>query len=88
MKVTKMLPVIIEIAKLGIKYSKFSSINPKEEFKIKGMKLVANIILTIVIKQKIIETLIIDLVAFSKIQSEQMSIPILISSILRSWPHC
>jgi hypothetical protein len=84
MKLTKIPPVIIEIAKLGIKYSKFSSINPTEEFKIKGMKLVANIILTIVITQKMIEILIEDLVESSKIHFEQIPIPILISSSLIS----
>lgn len=84
MKVTKIPPVIIEIAKLGKEYTKFSSVNPKMKFKTKEMKLLANIILTIVIRQEIIETLITDLVEFSKIQSEQISIPVLISSSLRA----
>jgi hypothetical protein len=84
MKFTKIPPVMMEIAKLGNKYSKFSSINPKEELKTKEMKLVAKIMLTIVITQKRTEILIEDLVEFSKIQTEQISIPALISSSLRS----
>ena len=84
MKLTKIPPVMMEIAKLGNKYSKFSSINPKEELKTKEMKLVAKIMLTIVITQKRTEILIEDLVEFSKIQTEQISIPVLISSSFRS----
>ena len=84
MKLTKIPPVMMENAKLGNKYSKFSSINPKEELKTKEMKLVAKIMLTIVITQKRTEILIEDLVEFSKIQTEQISIPALISSSLRS----